>query len=213
MTNRNVYMGPKSTARIPVNGIVDNSTEILMGMVATGYDSVNSIMLTRQPGVFDPTTKQEIAGRFNALRMIASKRAPSKIPIINKIEKLSLANYDGRLSDRAYLSQLRDICRRNGLSDDLISMAQHKVDMAEVQHKQPVNPVAAMFKPLKKKKQSMQRPRMIKKEKHPLAVMFNQTQDMKQPVLQDLAKQGKHNSNKPINIMHPLGWKDKRRHR
>lgn len=131
MPRNNIYMGQQSTAKLPVHGRIDEDWEFLMSNFSLAYDAVNAIMLTKTPGRFDPTTEKEIKARFAMEKSIARRRDPSKLKLIEHVEQLSLANLYGRLSDKAYLRKIREIHRKAGLSEDLINLAEHKIDMAE----------------------------------------------------------------------------------
>jgi hypothetical protein len=129
--NRNIYMGPKSTAKLPVRGRVDEDWEILLNTFATAYDAANNIMLTRSPGVFDPATDRELRGRFAILKLLAKKHSPDKLNAIKYLEKLSLDNLHGKLPDRVFLQKVREVCRKEGLRQDLINQAERNINAAE----------------------------------------------------------------------------------
>lgn len=141
--NKNVYMGPNSTAGILVDGKVNEDWEILLTVYATAYDSINNHMLTRVPGHFDPTTEREVRGRFWVLKRLAKKYAPEELPVIEKLEKLSLDHLNGKISDREFLRRLRSLVRSRGIREDLIDYVEARIDAAE--RMQPHNIVNQMF--------------------------------------------------------------------
>ena len=156
MPNKNIYMGPFSTAKLPAQGKINEDWEILLDTYATAYDSVNNIMLTRTPGAFDPTAEREILGRFAVLKILAKKYKPSKIPVINKLEKLALDNFRGKISDKQYLRLLREITRKEGLNQELIMLAERNIDAVERMqapfkkinnYQKHVSPVQDLFRP------------------------------------------------------------------
>lgn len=147
MKKRNVYMGPNSTAGIIVHGKVNEDWEILLNTYATAYDAINSIMLTRQPGVFDRTTAQELHGRFAVLKMLAKRYAPEKLPVINELERLSLDHLKGKLSDREFLRRIRSLVRKHGMSEDLINYVEAQIQAAEMIKKPPAPPRTQKRKP------------------------------------------------------------------
>lgn len=141
--NKNVYMGPNSTAGILVDGKVNEDWEILLTVYATAYDSINNYMLTRIPGQFDPTTEREVRGRFWVLKRLAKKYATEELPTIEKFEKLSLDHLNGKISDHEFLRRLRSLVRSRGISEDLINYVEARIDAAERMH--PHNFVDQMF--------------------------------------------------------------------
>ena len=128
---RNIYLGGNSTAGLPVQGKTDQDWEILLESYSTAYDSVNSIMLTKKQGVFDKSTEREIKARFAVIKKICKRHAPKLIKTIERIEKLSLDNLYGKISDKEYLRRIREIHRKNGLKENLINQAEYQVDQAE----------------------------------------------------------------------------------
>ena len=130
--HKNVYIGKDSTAGIQVKGKVDQDWEILVTLYATAYDAVNNdTMLTRTPGQYDEADFKEVHGRFYVLKMLAGKYAPHLKPEIEKIEKLTLKNMKGQISDKEYLRQLRQIAIKHGVPTEVLDEVEFKIDMAE----------------------------------------------------------------------------------
>jgi hypothetical protein len=126
----NPYMGPGSVARLPVHGKVNEDWEILLNCYAVGYDSHNPVMLGPQ-GRFSPTDLNEIRSRFSQLKRIARKYAPQKLRTIESLERLSIQNHAGKISDRAYVHKLRLIVLSNGLDPTLIDQAEARINAVE----------------------------------------------------------------------------------
>ncbi|WP_456477596.1 hypothetical protein [Geoglobus ahangari] len=135
MKKRNVYIGPNSTAGIIVHGKVNEDWEVLLNTYATAYDAINSIMLTRQPGVFDRTTVEELHGRFAVLKMLARRYAPELYNVIEQLEDLSVKHLKGQISDKEFLRRIRGLARRHGLSEDLINYVEAQIQAAEMVRK------------------------------------------------------------------------------
>lgn len=129
--NKNIYMGPDSTAGIPVFGKVDTDNEICLNAIATAYDALNKKMLTRKVGVFDNTTLTEINGRFSVLRLLCRKYAPNKIIVVNKIHDVVVNHFKGHLSDSQALMMLQKICDEYGLNPDVFNIAALHINQAE----------------------------------------------------------------------------------
>jgi hypothetical protein len=131
LRNKNIYMGPNSTAQIPVHNKIDTDQEIITNVFATGYDALNSVMLTRRSGYFDKTTMQEINGRFGVLRMLCSRYSPKSMMVLDEIYKIVSDNYHGLVSDLQALGALRQICLNNNLDPFIIDNAVVRINQAE----------------------------------------------------------------------------------
>lgn len=125
-------MGPNSAAQIPVKGNVDTSWEIILNAFSTGYDALNSIMLTKRSGFFDKTTMQEINGRFGILRMLAGHQAPHASHVVEKIYKIVLDNYHNVIGDIQALNSLRNVALEHGLDTGQIDNAIMRINQAEM---------------------------------------------------------------------------------
>jgi len=153
MKKKNVYMGRDSTAGLPVFGNVDTDYEICLNAMATAYDGLNNVMLTREPGVFDKTTSREINGRFNVLHQLCKRYAPDKINAIEELRRITLSNNRGNISDRVALEKMRAVCYKYGLDTSMLDQAAVHINQAEMLRripnkspsKQPMNPWAVMF--------------------------------------------------------------------
>lgn len=137
-------MGPFSTARIPTRGKVNEDFEVLTNAFATGYDALNEGLLTRDSRHMTPTTRPLVIRRFSQLKAMTRKYCPSKLPEIERIERITLSNMDGRLSDQQALSAMKEVTFRNGASPQLIMTAQMRIDAAERMAPRPPSPVRAM---------------------------------------------------------------------
>jgi len=144
---KNIYMGKNSIAQLPVFGNVDTDNEICLNAIATAYDALNNIMLTRSHGVFDKTTSAEINGRFGILRMLCSKYAPSMHPVVDKIHKVVIENSKGRISDINALKIMRDICMNHGINSDIFDYAIMRINQAESFKKQTRHPKPSNVEP------------------------------------------------------------------
>jgi len=128
----NVYMGKNSVAGIPIeNNDVNEDWELLLNMYATAYDATNDVMLTHTPGEYDPTTVQEVRGRFLILRKLCKKYAPELEDEIASIEKWTLQNIKGQLSDKEFLRRLKRLMLKNGIPLSAIQEVETRIDMAE----------------------------------------------------------------------------------
>lgn len=129
---KNIYMGSDSVAGIQVNGKVDEDWEVLINIYATAYDAINNdTMLTHTPQKYDEATIQEVNGRFAVLYKLVNKYAPHLRDEIRQIHELTIKNLKGKISDRQMLSELRKICRRNGVSEHILNEIEAKIDAAE----------------------------------------------------------------------------------
>ena len=143
MKNKNIYMGADSTANLPVFGKkVDTDYEICMNTIATGYDALNKVMLTRSPGIFKKTTNQLINQRFQILKALAKKYSPDKLPAIESFRKISIANNSGQISDKKALDMMIQICFKNGIDPNMLHQVKMQIDQAEMMKKMNEN-----FKP------------------------------------------------------------------
>lgn len=131
--HKNIYMGLNSTARLPVFGKVDTDNEICLNAIATAYDALNNIMLTRNEGVLDKTTLQVINNRFSVLKMLCRRYAPDKLNLIEKIHKLVVDNYKGGISDGQALSLMHDLCIRYNVNPGMLNIAMLHVNQVEMQ--------------------------------------------------------------------------------
>lgn len=129
----NTYMGLNATAGVPVTGDVNEDLEILMNVYATSYDALDSIMLTDQENVYDPTTVNEVKGRFLAIRRVVSNNNPALMPVIDKLEDLAIKKAEGKISNRYFYNKTKKIIRESGVSNRLIDIIEQKIDQA--QHK------------------------------------------------------------------------------
>jgi len=153
MKNKNVYMGKSSTAGLPVFGNVDTDYEICLNAIATAYDGLNNVMITREPGVFDKTTSAEINGRFSVLRRLCKKYSPNMLPAIDELRRISLSNNAGNISDRVALEKMRHVCMKYSLDSSMLDQAAMHVNQAEMMKrsqnknpsKQPMNPWGVLF--------------------------------------------------------------------
>jgi len=129
---KNVYMGiERSVAGIPTHGKVNEDWEILANIYATAYDEINGQLLTRIPHKYDKATIKEIKSRFRVLKLLAKKYAPHLLDEIQYIEKLTLANAQGRISDREFLERLRSYIISRGLDPKLVALIELKINQAE----------------------------------------------------------------------------------
>lgn len=129
--NKNIYMGPDSTARLPIFGKVDTDNEICLNAIATAYDALNGKMLTKQFGVYDKTTPTEINGRFGILRMLCRRYAPNKLSIVNNIQNVITEHFKGNISDSQALALLQNISNKNNLNPNVLNIAALHIDQAE----------------------------------------------------------------------------------
>lgn len=135
MSRKNIYSGPNSVAGLPTRGKVNSDWEVLENVYANSYDSLNEKLLTREPNRFKQTSPQSIAGRFYVLRLLCAKYCPSKLPIISKMESVSIAHAEGRVSDRTFLDTIRSCARQSGLSTNSIDSIESRINHAEGQRK------------------------------------------------------------------------------
>jgi len=129
--NKNIYMGPDSTAKLPVFGKVDTDNEICLNAIATAYDALNNKMLTRKFGVYDKTTLTEINGRFSVLRLLCRNYAPNKLNLVNKIQDIVTNHFKGHLSDSQALSMLQQVSNEAGLNSGVFNIAALHINQAE----------------------------------------------------------------------------------
>lgn len=129
--HKNIYMGANSTAKLPVFGKVDTDNEICLNAIATAYDSLNSRMLTRQPGVFDKTTPAEINGRFSVLRLLCRNYAPDKLIVVNEIHKVVMEHYKGNINDAQAINLLQSIISKYNLNPGILNVASLHINQAE----------------------------------------------------------------------------------
>jgi len=130
---KNIYMGPDSTAKLPVFGKVNTSNEIRLNIIATAYDSLNNTMLTRKAGVFDQTTLKKINGRFSTLRLLSRKHAPTELMLTDQIYKIVADHFKNIISDAQALASLQNICMRYNVDPFLLNIAMFHVNQAEMQ--------------------------------------------------------------------------------
>lgn len=129
--NKRVNMGSNSTAGIYSRGEINTDWEILMNIYGTAYDSLDNVMLTRDPHKLDPATVNELKGRFLILKQIAKKHAPEKVETIKKIERISIDNVQGRISDQQARQQIRSIIHQQRVPNPLLDNIEYKIDAAQ----------------------------------------------------------------------------------
>jgi len=129
--NKNIYMGPKSTAKLPVFGKVDTDNEICLNAIATAYDALNNRMLTKRHGIFDKTSLVEINGRFSILQMLCRKYAPNKLGVIDEIHNVVVDHFKGHISDSKAIHLLQNICNKRNLNPGILNVAAFHIDQAE----------------------------------------------------------------------------------
>lgn len=122
---------------LPVFGNVDTDNEICLNAIATAYDALNNIMLTRHQGVVVKATPAEINGRFGTLRMLCSKYAPHMHSVVDKLHTVVVENSKGRISDTKALGIMRDLCNKHGINSDIFDYAIMRINQAEQFKKQP----------------------------------------------------------------------------
>ncbi len=127
---KNIYFGKNSIAQIPCTNKIDSKRELVLGGFATAYDSLNSKMLTRNFGQYDKTTTGEINGRFLILKKIAERENPSAIPKLNKLQKIAIANNQGKISDSKAFFEIEKISSGT-INKNLLNLAKIKIDVAD----------------------------------------------------------------------------------
>ncbi len=121
----------RSVAGIPTHGKVNEDWELLTNLYATAYDEINGQLLTRTPQKYDPATIKELRGRFRILKLLARKYAPHLLDDIQYIEKLTLANAQGKINDREFLERLRAYIISRGLDPKLVALIELRINQAE----------------------------------------------------------------------------------
>lgn len=113
------------------HGKIDSDKEYLRKVYAMAYDSVNGVMLTRNPKKLNTISINELKNKFAHMKDIAKRRCPHLLAEIQEIERLSLLNAAGRISDRVYLRSIRIYCDRHGLNPHQINLVERNIDRAE----------------------------------------------------------------------------------
>lgn len=124
--NKNIYLGSDATTR------VDNDYEILLNIFSTGYDALNSIMVTKKPGVLVKTSISEINSRFNILKTLCNRYSSKMSPVIDEMYSIIQSNYNGLITDGQALVLMRDICIRYNLNTSLLDQAISRINNAEL---------------------------------------------------------------------------------
>lgn len=150
--HKNIYMGPNSTAKLPVFGKVDTDNEICLNAIATAYDALNNTMLTRREGVFDQTNLTEINGRFSILKMLCRRYAPGKLVVINQIHKIVTDNFKNLITDAQALTLMHTLCLRHNVNPGLLNIAMLHVNQAEMHDPFGMNIFFMMNNPPKKRR-------------------------------------------------------------
>ena len=132
--NKRVYMGPNSTAGIFSRGAINEDWEVLMNVYGTAYDSLDGVMLTRDPGRLDKATVMEVRGRFLILKKLAKKHCPSKLHKIERIEQICLGNIRGHNTDAQAHAQIRQLTASDRkINNPLLNGIEAKVNAAQSQ--------------------------------------------------------------------------------
>ncbi|MEM4935124.1 MAG: hypothetical protein QXY78_04255 [Thermoplasmata archaeon] len=126
MKHKNVYAGPDSTAKIPVQGKVDSKIEILAVAYALAYDLANLQLLTRTPGKLKKADLDTVNGRFKVLYILARKHSPSTVQIIRQFHQLALKRLNG-MDAHTYLTRIRELALKH-LPPHLVHLIEQKVD-------------------------------------------------------------------------------------
>lgn len=130
--HKNIYMGVESTAKLPVFGKVDTENEIILNSLATAYDALNEIMLTKKEGYFEKTNLVKINGRFSILKMLCRKYSPSKMMMVNKIHNIVIENFKGNISDKEVITYLQNLSIQYGFNPGMINMVMFHINQAEM---------------------------------------------------------------------------------
>ena len=124
-------MGPGSTAGIFAQGEIDTNWEVLMNVYGTAYDSLDGVMLTRDPHKLDPATINEAKGRFLILKQLAKKHCPEKLEIVKRIEQITFEIIRGNISDADAQNKIRTIIHQQRISNPLLDSIEFKINMAQ----------------------------------------------------------------------------------
>ena len=175
-------------------GPIDKEYEFVMNCYGIGYDAANGVMLTNTPGVYDKSTVAEVKARFQVLKQIARKRAPSKLSYIERCENITLRNIKGQISDKEALRLLRNEAQKAGGDANLSRMTEQKINTLEMRNNsmrilpnpkpktrkvlrvKPIKPMAPKFADLFPGKTTNPANRFVKNqrraEKPPLEMLF-----------------------------------------
>lgn len=115
----------------PHRGAINEEYEFLMNCYGIGYDAANGYMITNNIGKFDKASIREVKARFAALKAIARKRSPKHLRYIERIEKITLENITGNLSDKEALRLMKDETLKVGGKTDLIRKAESHINHVE----------------------------------------------------------------------------------
>ncbi len=124
-------MGPGSTAGIFAQGEIDTDWEVLMNVYGMAYDSLDGVMLTRDPHKLDPATINEVKGRFLILKQLAKKHCPEKLETIKRIEQITFENVRGNISDADAQNKIRSIIHQQRISNPLLDSIEFKINIAQ----------------------------------------------------------------------------------
>jgi len=127
-------MGKGSVAGLPLRGDLNEDWELLLKSYAVSYDALNSNMLTDTPGKFKPTTANQVKAEYYRIKLLCKKYAPHKLAKIERLEKISLANLSGKLSDKQALTQMRNVAHGTNVSPSLFLMAENRINISEGIH-------------------------------------------------------------------------------
>lgn len=124
-------MGPNSTAGIFSKGEIDTDWEVLMNVYGTAYDSLDGMMLTKDPHKLDQATINEVKGRFFILKKLAKKHCPQKLETIKRIEQITYDNIKGKISDPVAQNKIRSIIHQQRMSNSLLDGVELKINIAQ----------------------------------------------------------------------------------
>lgn len=139
-------MGVGSTAKIPIQGDLNEDWELLLKSYAVSFDSLNANMLTPEAGKFKQTSANHVKAEFYRIKLLCRKHAPHKLKEIEKLERISLANISGRISDKKALAEIRAIGLYSNVSPSLFFMAEQQINAAENVNNPKKMPGLKMYK-------------------------------------------------------------------
>jgi hypothetical protein len=82
----------------------------------TSYPVFNSILQLRDPKTIRNATINEIKTRFAIIKKIAAKHSPHVLGDIREVERLTIANASGQISDQVFIQKLKAYHRKHNLN-------------------------------------------------------------------------------------------------
>lgn len=116
-------------------GSIDRDS--LVQAIGISRDSYSHSFNSINSGLSNPfhsgnsSSKKGILIHFSRLKEVARIHSPNRLPFVNELEKLTIANFSGKISNKDYRSRVRSCCLKHGVSTNIVDSTQMHVNGME----------------------------------------------------------------------------------